>query len=309
MSKVKFQTAISYGMHKQGVVDYLVEYFDDYFYFRGKKAFVIPNDRLHARLQHMPQPNTIRVALKVVQALSYLTLAIPLFMLAGKLILRRIRTIELISEDSKKKSVNIENKSTDSKLFSNNKVLLRSTHKIRKNLTSHRQTIYPINSTVTKLNSTFQIKQMWLYNEWGPECQFSMKVRPYFPNRSELDPANKNPNVELINSTFYNYRGKNRLWQTLREEGIWRKVETPNLSLDWVKNNVEVLFPVADRFPVTKLIGIVLWDDKEKNQKRFKLYEGNHRISAWLSAQKPKCLPAIIFIGEPKKEDPKLEKN
>lgn len=96
MNKVGFQTAISYGEYKQGIIDYLVEGFDDYFYFKGKKACVIPNDRLHAQLQDMPQPNMLRIALKIVQFLSYLTIAIPLFMLLGKTILRSIRKIELI---------------------------------------------------------------------------------------------------------------------------------------------------------------------------------------------------------------------
>lgn len=96
MNKLNFQTAISYGEHKQGIVDHLVEAFDDYFYFKGKKACVISNDRLHAHLQEMPQSSMPRIALKVIQFISYFTLVIPLSMLLGKIILRSIRKIELI---------------------------------------------------------------------------------------------------------------------------------------------------------------------------------------------------------------------
>jgi hypothetical protein len=160
---------------------------------------------------------------------------------------------------------------------------------------------YPPNSLVTKLNSTFVIKQTWLYNEWSPECQFCKHIRLNFPSRSELHPDYKNPNVELINSTFDFVRGRWALWQAPREEGRWKKVEVSDLKLDWVRNNVEVLYPVDDKFPVSELNGIVLWNDKSNNQRKYKLYDGNHRISAWLASQTPESLPAIMFIGKPKK--------
>lgn len=162
-------------------------------------------------------------------------------------------------------------------------------------------TKYPSNSTITKLNSTLEIKQTWLHSEWVPECQFSKYIQANFSNRSELDPKNKNPNVELIKSTFDFVRGRWALWQTPREEARWKKVEVADLKLDWVLKNVEVLFPVKEQFSVSELNGIVLWDDKSKGSKRYKLYDGNHRISAWLASQKPQSLPAIIFIGKPKK--------
>jgi hypothetical protein len=50
------------------------------------------------------------------------------------------------------------------------------------------------------------------------------------------------------------------------------------------------------------LKGIVLWRDKEsKSSKKYQLYEGNHRVSAWLAAQIPGSLPAVIFVGKPAK--------
>ncbi|MBA3814923.1 MAG: hypothetical protein H0X29_00050 [Parachlamydiaceae bacterium] len=163
-------------------------------------------------------------------------------------------------------------------------------------------TKYPANSTVKKLNSTLEIKQSWLHSEWAPECQFSKFIQPKFPDRDELHPKNKLPNIELIQSTFHNVRGKWALWQAPREEGRWKKVETADLKLDWVLKNVEVLYPSKDEFPVNELDGIILWKDNfNKDGKRYKLYEGNHRISAWIAAQKPLSLPATIFIGKPKK--------
>lgn len=162
---------------------------------------------------------------------------------------------------------------------------------------------YPSDSIVSKLNSTLEIKQIWLYNEWAQECQFSKYIRPYFPNRSDLDPKNQNPNIELIQSTFHNVRGKWILWQSPREEARWKKVEVSNLTLDWVMQNIEVLYPSKEQFEVLELNGIVLWKDKESdNGKRYKLYEGNHRISAWLATQAPRSLPAIIYIGKPAKQ-------
>lgn len=162
---------------------------------------------------------------------------------------------------------------------------------------------YPLNSKVTKLNSAFEIKQNWLYNEWVPECQFSKYIRSNFPTRSNLDPENQNPDIELIQSTFHDVRGKWALWQSPREKARWKKIEVPHLKLDWVIQNVEVLYPSKEQFEVSELKGIVLWRDKESNSsKRYKLYEGNHRISAWLAAQIPNSLPAVIFIGKPAKQ-------
>lgn len=155
---------------------------------------------------------------------------------------------------------------------------------------------------VTKLDSTLEIKKTWLYNEWAPECQFSKGIRSNFPNRSDLDPKYTHPNIDLIQSTFHSVRGKWLLWQSPREEGRWRKVEVADLKLDWVLKNVEVLYPVKEQFSVSELNGIVLWDDKSNSDKRYKLYEGNHRISAWLASQTPQSLPATIFIGKPKKQ-------
>ncbi len=164
-------------------------------------------------------------------------------------------------------------------------------------------TKYPSTSTVTNLSSTLEIKQTWLYSEWAPECQFSKYIQPTFPNRNDIDPKKINPDVKLIESTFDFVRGKYLLWQAPREEARWKKVEVAALKIDWVVKNVEVLFPSEERFPVSELNGIVLWNENEKSVsiKRYKLYEGNHRISAWLAAQTPQSLPAVIFIGKPKK--------
>lgn len=171
------------------------------------------------------------------------------------------------------------------------------------NLASDTFAKYPLNSTVTKLTSTFEIKQNWLYSEWASECKFSKYIRPHFPSRSDLDPEKENPNKELIQSTFHDVRGKWSLWQSPREKARWKKIEVPHLKLDWIMQNVEVLYPSKEQFEVSELKGIVLWKDKASNScKRYQLYEGNHRISAWLLAQTPNSLPAVIFIGKPAKQ-------
>lgn len=159
---------------------------------------------------------------------------------------------------------------------------------------------YPPNSKVISLDSTLEIKQRWLYSEWDPRCQFSKRVHENFPNRNDLDPNRKNPNVELIKTTFDFVRGRWALWQAPRENAKWKKVEVTALKLNWVVKNVEVLFPVNDRFPVSELNGIVLWEVRSKSGKRYQLYEGNHRISAWLSSRTPLAVPAVLFIGKPK---------
>ncbi len=160
---------------------------------------------------------------------------------------------------------------------------------------------YPPGTTVTKLSSTYEIKQSWLYHEWTPECQFHRAIRPSFPSREALDPNKPNPNVALVVATFEYVRGKYGLWQAPREEGRWKRVDVENLPIDWVKKNVEVLYPSQDRFPVSSLSGIVLWKDKSGVGKKYKLHEGNHRISAWLAAETPASVKATLYIGKPKR--------
>ena len=160
---------------------------------------------------------------------------------------------------------------------------------------------YPPDAVVTKLSSTHEIKQSWLYNEWAPECQFHRAIRPYFPFREALNPGTPNPNVELVSAAFDHVRGKYGLWQAPREEGRWKRVEVDSLPIGWVKENVQVLYPSPDRFPVSSLSGIVLWKDKSGGGKRYELREGNHRISAWLAADTPASVKATLYIGKPKR--------
>jgi hypothetical protein len=161
---------------------------------------------------------------------------------------------------------------------------------------------YPSDAVVTHLFSTFEIKQAWLYSEWSPECQFSRYIQPHFSDREVLSGRNEHPPVELIQSVFEHVRGRYILWQSPREEAKWKKAVVNALPLEWVERNVEVLYPSEQRFPVTELKGIVLWNDcQEGRSKRYQLYEGNHRISAWRASGAPLTLPAVIFIGKPKK--------
>jgi hypothetical protein len=162
-------------------------------------------------------------------------------------------------------------------------------------------TKYPPGSIVTKVSSTLQIKQMWLHSEWIPECQFSKLIREAFPCRDDLRAENTSPNIDLISSTFDRVRGKYILWQSPREEARWKKVVTKALDIEWVVRNVEVLYPSVERFQVSELNGIVLWNEPSNGGKKYKLYEGNHRISTWIASKIPQTLPAVIFIGKPKK--------
>ncbi len=157
---------------------------------------------------------------------------------------------------------------------------------------------YPPNAKIKGLDSTFEIKRLWLYSEWAVECQFSKHIRSSIPERQSLELPIDKENIALITATFNEVRGKYILWGPERENGRWKKIEG-FLHIDWVKRNVEVLYPSPDRFNVERLEGLVFW--KSQSGKRYKLYEGNHRISAWLAAQTPPVLPAIIFIGKPQK--------
>lgn len=163
---------------------------------------------------------------------------------------------------------------------------------------------YPPDAVITRLVSTLEIKQAWLYSEWAPECHFSRYIQPNFPDRTVLARSNVHPPIELIQSVFDDVRGKYILWQTPREEARWKKVVVPSLPLAWVEKNVEVLYPSDRCFPVTELDGVVLWDDRQGGKaKRYQLYEGNHRISAWEASKVPSTVPAILFIGKPKKSN------
>lgn len=156
---------------------------------------------------------------------------------------------------------------------------------------------YPPNSTVTKLDSTLEIKQTWIYNEWDERCQFSKYIRPQFPNRDAL----KNlTDSDLLKLTFHEVRGKYNLWKVAKEQGRWKKIVVPNLNPDWVKENIKILYPTPDCFDVSELHGLVLWKES-KTDTIYQLLEGNHRVSAWLASENPQPVPATIFIGKPGK--------
>jgi len=162
-------------------------------------------------------------------------------------------------------------------------------------------TKYPQDSAVEKLSSTLEIKEWWLFNEWDSRTiRKRDMIRNDFPLRKSLDPRintqNEDTAIERVKSVFHSVRGQYILWGPLREQGKWRKVVVPHLCLQWVKDNVEVLYPAEDRFPLASLDGIVLWKDPTKE--KYQLFEGNHRISTWLSEEKPATLPSIIFIGK-----------
>lgn len=168
---------------------------------------------------------------------------------------------------------------------------------------------YPMGSSIVKLDSTLEIKKWWLYNEWDPVCQFSKGVQQGVPDRGNLDPQKDNAAlVPLIEKTFDFVRGRYRLWGEMKESAQWKKVVVEKLELKWVLENVEILFPVPDQFALSALNGVVLWkksldkkSPKDPLQKRFEAIEGNHRLSSWISLKEPASLPAIIFIGKPKK--------
>jgi hypothetical protein len=160
---------------------------------------------------------------------------------------------------------------------------------------------YPSGSTITKLDSTLEIKQYWLYNEWDERSRFSWYIKPKFPNRTLLDP-NKKPDkialAQFIHSIFHEVRGKYVVWKAVKEHGLWKKIVVENLSPDWVRENIKILFPNDNPFAVSDLHGIVLWKES-KDENAYELLEGNQRISSWLSSENPQALPATIFIGEP----------
>lgn len=160
-------------------------------------------------------------------------------------------------------------------------------------------TKYPENSEVVKLDSPFQVKRLWIYNEWDPTCQFSKFILEKFSNRKDLHPDNPNPNIKLIESTFYEVRGKWALWGDSKEGARWKKVVVKKLDLNWVLQNVKVLYPTDDTFKVTEINGLVLWKDPAK--RKYRLIEGNHRVSAWINSKGPQFLSSIIFIGKPAK--------
>lgn len=153
---------------------------------------------------------------------------------------------------------------------------------------------------ITELDNPLEIKQRWLRSEWQPECHFSRRIRRYFLEKEELDPCKPYPDIQKIEDIFHLVRGRWSLWQTPRETAEWKKVEV-DLPLTWARENVEILYPSEDKFEVSELDGIVLWDEgPPKEGKKWQLYEGNHRFSTWLAEGAPSSLPAVIFIGNPK---------
>jgi hypothetical protein len=163
-------------------------------------------------------------------------------------------------------------------------------------------TKYPSGSSVKKLTSPFDVKNLWMWNEWDPTCQFSPHIQKRCPNRNQLDPQNSEDNRELVESVFQAVRGQYALWGPVKEQAKWKKVVVEKLERQWVVDNVEVLYPSTERFEVVELHGVVLWEDKDPTkEKKYRLLEGNHRVSAWLESGRPEALPSIIFIGKVKK--------
>lgn len=154
---------------------------------------------------------------------------------------------------------------------------------------------YPLHSRVQKLSSTLEIKKWWLYNERDERCQFHQIIKDVFPERADLHPETGKGDVQLIESTFDQVRGRYLLWGPIRENAKWKKVVVDKLDPEWARKNIKILYPINDKFNVNQLCGIVLWCDPDK--KKYQLYEGNHRMSAWLSSPNPMPLPAILYMG------------
>jgi hypothetical protein len=157
-------------------------------------------------------------------------------------------------------------------------------------------TKYPLHSRVQKLSSTLEIKKWWLYNERDERCQFHKIIKDAFPERSDLNPETGKADGQLIESTFDEVRGRYLLWGPVRENAKWKKVVVNSLDPEWARKNIKILFPSDEKFRVNQLCGIVLWCDP--SIKEYQLYEGNHRMSAWLSSPNPMPLPAILYIGK-----------
>jgi hypothetical protein len=154
----------------------------------------------------------------------------------------------------------------------------------------------PQTARITKLLDTLEIKRRWLRSESNPQCQCSRHIRPHFAD-GELDSDNESQGVEKIKRVFDQVRGKYTLWQEPRERAKWTRIEV-ELPLDWARRHVQVLFPSSEQFSVSRLDGIVLWDEGElPERKRYQLYEGNHRFSTWLATGTPPSLPTVMFIG------------
>lgn len=161
---------------------------------------------------------------------------------------------------------------------------------------------YPSGAIVKKLDSPLEVKRWWLYSEWDPKCQFSWGIRPSFSERDDLLPTILHTNIELIQSVFYDIRGKWALWGDLKEKARWKRVVVEKLDPNWFRRNVEILYPSEEDFEVSELNGLVLW--KEPSEGTYRLVEGNHRVSTWLRPrpEQPPALPGILFIGKPAKQ-------
>ena len=158
------------------------------------------------------------------------------------------------------------------------------------------------NWTPCELGSNFEIKQIWMYQEWnGSHWGRKGKIQKLFPNREDLNPSNLYPEVEKITNIFDQVRGNSSLWGKTKENGMWNKFQTLSLNPDWVSKNVRILYPSEDRFVVENLDGIVLWSDSKDQEYPYQLLEGNHRVSAWLKSDNPQPLPSVLFIGKPEK--------
>ena len=151
---------------------------------------------------------------------------------------------------------------------------------------------------IEKLDGPIKVKLAWLFAEWDTHNPSRrILIQKYFPDRNQLQKDKQPFTVDFkkrIYEAFQNVRGNYSLWGPDKEKGQWFSVNVEQLKLDWVAQNIDMLFGTDDIFLVDELDGIILWFENNS----FKLLEGNHRISAWLNRGSPAFLSAKIFIGQ-----------
>lgn len=160
------------------------------------------------------------------------------------------------------------------------------------------QITFPEGVNSTQLATTLQIKQIWMFNEWGSNQGYLKSIKGEFPERDHLSPNYNSPDIHKIEQVFDKVRGSGALWTNLRETGVWTKVEISQLDETWVNDNIRFFKRpvVKDPFQGDRLEGLVLWQDEHNPVPQ--LLEGNHRLASWLLDPKP--LPCTLFVGRPK---------
>lgn len=153
-----------------------------------------------------------------------------------------------------------------------------------------------------------EVQIEWLKNEYSSPNPIGGAIRRRCDCQGLTKETLSNPeNLEKIQNVFNEVRGKYDLWLSHKENAAWEKVQR-FVTPQWVRKNLVPLFPSEDRFPVHSCAGVVVFEIRPGDARKYVL-EGNHRISAIAAEKTSREMPLTMYVGTPQDPDPQWHEN